>query len=161
MSNPEQTENLTPETAEATAPAAASKPMPNWKERFEELLKVKNLEELKAELTKLAGEIQTEIQNFDIHAHLSPTASVKIKNLESHYNDVMKAIKKTQKQFDREFAKNLRALKKTRTEAEKKLKSLRAKVNAQKENVLKQAKSLTAKMKRKTAKVRKTKKKKA
>lgn len=160
MTNPEQNENTESQTAEASAAESAAKPpVANWKERFEELLKVKNLEDLKTELTKLAGEIQTEIQNFDIHSHLSPTASGKIKNLESHYNDVMKAIKKTQKQFDREFAKNLRSLKKTRTEAEKHLKSLRTKVNDQKSKVLKQAKSISAKMKRKTAKVRKTAKK--
>lgn len=160
MSTTETNENQTVENATPAPTTEASKSgLSNWKERFEELLKVKNLEELKSELTKLAGEIQTEIQNFDIHAHLSPTASGKIKNLESHYNEVMKAIRKTQKQFDREFNKNLRTLKKTRAEAEKRLKMLRAKVDDQKSKVLKLSKNLRAKMKRKKAKVRKTKKK--
>jgi DNA repair exonuclease SbcCD ATPase subunit len=156
MSTNEQNENSTETTAGDTA---SKQNLSNWKERFEELLKVKNLDDLKGELTKLAGELQTEIQTFDIHAHLSPTASGKIKNLETHYNDAMKAIRKTQKQFDREFNKNLRALKKTRSEAQKRFKTLRAKVDDQKSKVLKISKNLRTKMKPKTAKVRKTKKK--
>lgn len=153
MSTNEST-NTSSSTPTSPEPSA---PVQNWKDRFEELLKVKNFDDLKSELTKIAADIQTEIQNFDIHSHLSPTASVKIKNLETQYNDVMKAIRKTQKQFDREFNKNLRSLKKARTEAEKRLKSLRSKVNSQKEAVLKLSKKLTKKAKpKKKARVRKT-----
>jgi hypothetical protein len=156
MSTNQENENSSIETTETAAQTAPT----NWKERFEELLKVKNFDDLKGELTKLAHELQSEIQHFDIHAHLSPTASGKIKNLETHYNDAVKALRKAQKQFDREFNKNLRSLKKTRSEAEKRFKVLRTKVDDQKSKVLKISKNLSAKMKRKTAKVRKTAKKK-
>jgi hypothetical protein len=161
MNTSEQNENSSLENAENPSTSAPKNSMTNWKERFEELLKVKNLDDLKGELTKLAGELQSEISNFDIHAHLSPTASGKIKNLETHYNDAMKAIRKTQKQFDREFNKNLRTLKKTKAEAEKRFRILRAKVDDQKSKVIKISKNLSTKMKRKTAKVRKTAKKKS
>jgi hypothetical protein len=131
-----------------------------WVARLEEILQVKNVDELKSELTKLAGEVQTEIQNFDIKEHLSPEAKSRLKSLEKRYNEVVRAVHKAQKEFDREFNKSLRTLKSTRQEAEKQLNAIKNKITKHQTTIVKASKNLGAKIKKKTGKSagRKTKK---
>lgn len=131
-----------------------------WVARLEEILQVKNVDELKAELTKLAGEVQTEIQNFDIKDHLSPEAKSRLKDLEKRYNEVVRAVHKAQKEFDREFNKSLRTLKSTRQEAEKQLNAIKSKITKHQTTIVKASRNLGAKIKKKTSKAtgRKTKK---
>jgi uncharacterized phage infection (PIP) family protein YhgE len=126
-----------------------------WLVRLEELLKVKNLDDLRTELTKLAGEIQTEIQSFDLNSHLSPTAKARLKALEQNYTQVTRAITKAQKQFDREFNKSLRLLKKTRQDVEKQVRDVTTKVAKHRTNLLKASKSITSKIKKTASRARK------
>ena len=118
-----------------------------WLNRFEELLKVKNLDDLKTELSKIASEIQIEIQNFDIHAHLSPEANGRLKALEQSYNEVIRAVQKTQKQFDREFNKSLRVLKRTRQDAQKHFKNIKIKISKHRVTIVKASNNLKNKIK--------------
>lgn len=113
-----------------------------WLSRFEDLLKVKNVDELKTELSKLAAEIQTEIQNFDINSHLSPEAKNRLKALEVRYAKVIKAVQKAQKQFDREFNKSLRVLKRTRQDAEKHLSNIKIHITKHRGTIVKASKTL-------------------
>ncbi len=165
------------ETTETTGAAPetktnAKKPEDNrWVTKFEDLLKVKNLEELKTELTQLAGELQSEIQNFSINAHLSTEAKARLKTLESQYSKVVQSISKAQKQFDREFDKSIRILKRTRTDAEKQFGQIKTKITKHTQDLAKASGRLrkTIKAKAKTVSkkvkgpktVRKTKKAKA
>ncbi len=145
---------------------ASPSPEPNleenrWVLRLEELLKVKNLDDLKSELTKVAAEIQTEIQSFDINEHLSPEARTRLKKLERRYNEVMRGVHKAQKQFDREFNKSLRVLKRTRQDAEKQIQMLKTKVTKHRSTIVKASSNLKKKVKtvtKKTVKSRKPKK---
>lgn len=121
----------------------------NWRDRFEELLKVKNVDDLKVELTRLGTDLQDEIKNFDVKEHLSPTAKDKLKTLETRYSDVMKALKKAQKQFDRDFSKSIRTIKKTREDAEKRLKGLRDKVDTHRDKILKASATLRYRLSKK------------
>lgn len=121
----------------------------NWRERLEELLKAKNLDDLKSELSKIGSELQNEIHSFDINAHLSPEAKSKVKQLEKRYNEVLKSIHKAQKQFDREFNKTLRTLKSTQKDAEKRLSTIKKKVNSQKDQLLKKSKKVQKKISKK------------
>ncbi len=116
-----------------------------WVARFEELLKVKNFAELKSELQKIATDVQTEIQNFDLNSHLSPSAKTRLKKLEQRYSDVMKLVARAQKQFDREFNKSLRVLKKTRSDAEKHLRDIRVKIVKHRGSLAQASKKITAK----------------
>jgi ElaB/YqjD/DUF883 family membrane-anchored ribosome-binding protein len=117
-----------------------------WVSRFEELLKVKNLEDLKGELQKIKDEVQSEIQRFDLNAHLSPSAKARLKRLEQRYSEVMKLVSKAQKQFDREFNKSLRVLKKTRQDAEKQMRDIRTRISKHRGTILKASQSLTARL---------------
>ena len=63
----------------------------NWKDRLEDLLKSKNLDDLKSELYKIGEELQQEINSFDINEHLSKDAKSRVKKLEKRYNDVLKS----------------------------------------------------------------------
>lgn len=108
-----------------------------WITRFEDLLKVKNIDDLKMELGKLASEIQNEIQNFDINSHLSPEAKIRLKTLEARYAKVMRVVHKAQKQFDREFDKSLRVLKRTRQDAEKHLLNIKTRITKHRSTLMK------------------------
>lgn len=134
-----------------------------WLMRFEELLKVKNVDDLKTELGKLASEIQSEIQKFDINSHLSAEAKTRLKALESRYGQVMKAVHKAQKQFDREFNKSLRVLKRTRQDAEKHLQTIKTRITKHRGTIVKASSSLKQKIektaKKATAAAKKTAKK--
>ena len=121
-----------------------------WVARFEELLKVKNLEDLKGELAKLASEIQAEIAKFDLNAHLSPEAKTRLKTLETRYSFVIRSVQKAQKQFDREFNKSLRVLKRTRQDAEKHLKNIKAKITQHRSTIVKASTQLKKKIQSKT-----------
>jgi hypothetical protein len=143
----ETTETATP-TAKKVADDSDTSSENRWVLRLEELLKVKNLDDLKSELGKLAAEVQTEIQGFDLNAHLSPSAKSRLKSLEQRYNEVIRVVGKAQKQFDREFNKSLRVLKKTRQDAEKHVKDVRAKVSKHRATLLKASKNLTSKLKK-------------
>ncbi len=153
----EQNQNPTETTPESVhTPPTATVPEPidteeenRWMMRFEELLKVKNFSELKSEIQKIANEVQSEIQNFDINAHLGPLAKARLKKLEQRYNEVMKLVARTQKQFDREFNKSLRVLKKTRQDAEKHLKDIRARIAKQRGSLVKASQKFTKNLKRK------------
>lgn len=140
------------DAAEATSstPKSNSSLIHNWRDRFEELLKVKNVDDLKGELTRLGHDLQEEIKQFDLQEYLSPTAKDRLKNLETRYADAMKAVQKAQKQFDREFSKSLRTLKKTRQDAEKRLSSIRSQVEVQRKKVLKASDKLRSKIVKKT-----------
>jgi hypothetical protein len=151
----EQTQT-TAQTHEHTATASS---VDHWKDRLENLLKSKNFDELKSELGKIAGEVQTEIQNFDLNAHLSPSAKKKVKELEKRYNEVLRNIQKAQKQFDREFNKTLRTFKKTRTDAEKRLGLIKKKVGQHKAKLAKVVKKNTPTKKKNRKKATSTKKK--
>lgn len=129
-----------------------------WRERFEELLKVKNVDELKSELTKLATEIQSEIKKFDLNEYLSPTAKERLKNLETRYEEIVTVVQKAQKQLDRELNRNLRTLKQTRNEAEKKLNLIRAQAETHKKNIIKASTRLKKQLQPKRKKTKKTKK---
>jgi hypothetical protein len=135
-----------------TTPNANPSQHLSWKDRFEEILKVKNIEDLKAELTKLAGELQKEIQSFHIEDHLSSSQRERVKLAEQKYKDVVRSLHRVQKQFDREFNKTLRLVKKTRVDAEKKLSSFRKKFSAQKTKITKAVKRKTKKAGRATGK---------
>jgi ABC-type dipeptide/oligopeptide/nickel transport system ATPase subunit len=134
----------------------------NWRNRLDELIAVKSVDDLKSELVKLGGEIHSEIQKFDIHEHLSPQAKEKIKNLESAYTDVLKSLHRVQKQVDREFNKTLRVLKKTRKDAEKHISGMRKKVGTHKTKLEKVTRKMAGGLKKKRTKkakvVRRTKK---
>ena len=117
-----------------------------WVARLEELLKVKNVEELKTELSKLASEIQTEIQNFDINTHLSPEAKTRLKTLEQRYAEIIRMIQKAQKQFDREFNKSLRILKRTRQDAQKHIKNIQVRITKHRGTILKASNKLKKKL---------------
>jgi len=132
-------------TVHSQSPAAT-----NWKEKFEELLKAKNIDELKSELGKLAGDLQKEIRSFDLQDHLSPTAKEKVKALEKSYADVLKQLHRVQKQFDREFNKTLRLVKKTRTDAEKTIETFKKKFGQKTAKIKKVVKSTAKKAKKKT-----------
>ena len=134
--------NTTQETA-ANQNSKAESILHNWRDRLEDLLKAKNLDELKSEFKRIGGDLQTEIQNFDLNEHLSPAAKSKVKDLEKRYNEVLKSIHKAQKQFDREFSKALKVMKSTQKDAEKKLDGIKKKVAAQKKQITK----VTGKMK--------------
>ena len=136
--------------ATETGTKSAASLIHNWRDRFEELLKVKNVDDLKGELTRLGQDLQDEIKQFDLQEHLSPTAKDRLKNLETRYSDVMKAVAKAQKQFDREFSKSLKTLKKTRVDAEKRLSSIRSQVEIQRKRVLKASDKLRSKIVKKT-----------
>lgn len=151
-SHPDTTDtSSTTEQTKSTASHHAESEQNRWVARFEDLLKVKNVEDLKSELGKLASEIQTEIQKFDINVHLSPEAKSRLKILEKNYNDVIKAVHKAQKQFDREFNKSLRVLKRTRQDAEKHLKNIKTKITKHRGTIVKASNGLKSKIK-KTAK---------
>ncbi len=122
----------------------------NWRDRFEELLKVKNIDDLKSELTKIGSDLQDEIKNFDLQEHLSPTAKDKLKTLETRYADVLKTLKKAQKQFDRDFSKSIQTLKKTSKDAEKRLLVLRSKVDVHRKKVVKASETLRARLAKST-----------
>lgn len=128
-----------------------------WVTRLEELLKVKNLDELKTELTKVATEIQAEIQGFDINEHLSPEAKSRLKKLEQRYNEVIRGVHKAQKQFDREFNKSLRVLKRTRQDAEKQIQILKTKVTKHRGTIVKASSNLKNKVAKATKKTTSTK----
>ncbi|MEK6553909.1 MAG: hypothetical protein AABZ31_01615 [Bdellovibrionota bacterium] len=150
------------DAAEATSTTKSNTSLiHNWRDRFEELLKVKNVDDLKGELTRLGQDLQDEIKQFDLQEYLSPTAKDRLKNLETRYADVMKAVQKAQKQFDREFSKSLRTLKKTRQDAEKRLSSIRSQVEVQRKKVLKASDKLRSKIVKKTKVKAKTVRKKA
>jgi hypothetical protein len=123
-------------TTETTASKGASE-YNRWVARFEELLKVKNLEDLKTELAKVAAEIQTEIQSFDLNAHLSPEAKNRLKTLEQRYKTVIRNVQKAQKQFDREFNKSLRVLKRTRQDTEKHFKTIKDRLTKHRGTIVK------------------------
>jgi predicted secreted protein len=132
-----------------------------WMTRFEDLLKVKNVDELKNELGRLASEIQSEIQTFDLNAHLSPEAKSRLKMLEQRYANIMRAIQKAQKQFDREFNKSLRVLKRTRQDAEKRLNSIKASIGKHRGTIIKASNDLRKRMSptpKKSTTVKRTKK---
>lgn len=139
------------ESTQSAHPAHTAADENRWVARFEELLKVKNVDDLKMELGKLAAEIQTEIQKFDINAHLSPEAKSRLKTLESQYAKVMKAVQKAQKQFDREFNKSLRVLKRTRQDAEKHFLNIKTRITKHRGTIVKASVDLKQKIK-KTAK---------
>ena len=140
--NPESTSNEIPKAESATEN--------NWVERFEELLKVSSMDELRAELTKLATEIQKEIQSFDINAHLSPEAKTRLKTLEQRYGQIMRTIHKAQKQFDREFNKSLRVLKRTRQDAEKHLLGIKNKISKHQDKIWQASAKIKSKLKKNT-----------
>ena len=120
-----------------------------WVLRLEELLKVKNIDELKGELTKLASEIQSELQQFDINSHLSSDAKKRVKVFEKRYNEVINLIQKAQKDFDREFNKRVRVLKRARQDAEKQIKSFKARVAKHRNEIIKVSTNLRKKIKTK------------
>lgn len=132
-----------------------------WVLRLEELLKVKNLSDLKSELSRLASEIQSEIQNFDINAHLSPSAKSRLKSLEQSYTDVVKAVTKAQKQFDREFNNTLSVMKRTRLDAEKQLNQIRTRITKHRGTLIKASKGVKGEIKKRAKKVVTTAKKQA
>jgi hypothetical protein len=142
-------DNSNSETTETSAKSSSSL-IHNWRDRFEELLKVKNVDDLKGELTRLGADLQEEIKQFDLQEYLSPTAKDRLKNLETRYADVMKAVAKAQKQFDREFSKSMKTLKKTRADAEKRLSTIRSQVQVQRKRVLKASDKLRSKLVKKT-----------
>jgi hypothetical protein len=141
--------NSNSENSETTAKSSSSL-IHNWRDRFEELLKVKNVDDLKGELTRLGADLQEEIKQFDLQEYLSPSAKDRLKNLETRYADVMKAVAKAQKQFDREFSKSMKTLKKTRVDAEKRLSTIRSQVQVQRQRVLKASDKLRSKLVKKT-----------
>jgi hypothetical protein len=146
-------QNTTGSTEAKTSTAHTSANDENrWAARLEELLNVKNIDDLKSELGKLASEIQTEIQKFDINAHLSPEAKTRLKALEGRYAKVMKAIHKAQKQFDREFNKSLRVLKRTRQDAEKQFENIRTRITKHRSTIVKASSDLTKKIKKSAGK---------
>ncbi|OFZ16919.1 MAG: hypothetical protein A2Z20_09410 [Bdellovibrionales bacterium RBG_16_40_8] len=118
-----------------------------WLNRFEELLKVKSIDELKSELGKIASEIQTEIKNFNIHEHLSSEANGRLKALERRYNEATRAVHKAQKQFDREFNKSLKVLKRTKNDAEKHFKNIKTKISKHRVTIVKASNDLKNKIK--------------
>lgn len=132
----------------------------NWRERLEEVLKAKSLEDLKSELTKIGTDLQKEINSFDINAHLSPEAKARVKKLEKRYNDVLKSVHKAQKQFDREFNKAMRTMKSTQKDAEKRLNNIKKKVKAQKKQLIKTTSKVRKSITKKTAAKKKTTRKK-
>lgn len=157
--NPNHTE--TTSTQPGAAANSTSSLLTNWRSRLDELFAVKSVDELKSELTKLASEVQEEIQKFDINSHLSPEAKEKLKSLETTYAEILKGLHKLQKQFDREFNKTLRVLNTTRKDAEKHISGLRAKVAKHRNDLEKATKKLRGTLKSKAKKVkiiRKTKK---
>jgi hypothetical protein len=157
MANDTTTTTAT-ETEHTTAPTQTKKtavhtPDENrWVARLEEILQVKNVDDLKTELSKLATEVQTEIQNFDIKDHLSPEAKSRLKSLEKRYNEVVRAVHKAQKEFDRDFNKSMRSLKNTRQEAAKQLNAIKNKITKHQTTIVKASKNLGAKIKKKTGK---------
>ena len=154
--NQNENQETTPETQESPSTSAAASEESHWVARFEELLKVKNFAELKSELQKIAADVQTEIQSFDLNAHLSPTAKARLKKLEQRYNDVMKLVARAQKQFDREFNKSLRVLKKTRQDAEKHLHDIRSKIVKHRGSLMQASRKFSAKWKRKKSPAKKS-----
>lgn len=117
-----------------------------WVARLEELMNVKNVDDLKSELTKIATEIQKEIQSFDLNEHLSPEAKSRLKMLEQRYSEVTRSVQKAQRQFDREFNKSLRILKRTRQDAEKQLKGIKAKITKHRGTIAKASVQLKKKL---------------
>ncbi len=154
MANPEN--STYPDANEApTATNAHASEENRWLMRFEDLLKVKNVDDLKTELGRLAGDVQSEIQNFDLNSHLSPEAKTRLKSLESRYGQVMKAVHKAQKQFDREFNKSLRVLKATRQDAEKHLRTIKTRITKHRGTIVKASSNLKSNLKMKIKKTAK------
>lgn len=156
----ETSQDSNTESAQATATTAQQHTsiMDNWKERFEELLKSKNIDDVKAELTKLATDLQKEIQSFDINSHLSASNKDRVKSVEKSYTEVVRSLHKVQKQFDREFNKTLRLVTKTRTDAEKRLSAFKKQFGQKKAKLTKVVKQ---KVKRAKPKAKKAAKKRA
>lgn len=150
MSTTETTTTTTPENTPKTK--TANHDDTTWTARLEELLKVKNLEELRSELSNLASEVQSEIQAFDLNAHLSPEAKSRLKTLEQRYNRVIRTIQKAQKQFDREFNKSLRVLKRTRQDAEKHIQNIKTKIAKHRVTIVKASNDLKNKLNKKATK---------
>lgn len=147
---------MTTETTHAESKKTSNENV--WVHRFEELLKVKNLDDLKGELTKLAGDLQGEIQSFDLNAHLSPSAKARLRELEGRYNQVMRSVSKAQKEFDREFNRSIRVLKSTRDDAAKQLNLIKSKITKHRSTIVKASTKLKTKVKTATTKKKASKK---
>lgn len=133
----------------------------NWRERLEELLKAKNLDDLKSEFRKIGGEVQAEIQSFDLNAHLSPTAKARMKQLEKRYNEVLKTVQKAQKQFDREYNTAIKTMRTAQKDAEKRLEQMKKKLSQQKKEFVKAAGKISKNLKKKTSARKKSTRKKS
>lgn len=143
------TETNTQSTNPDNQASKAESILHNWRERLEELLKAKNLDELKTEFRKIGGEIQGEIQNFDLNEHLSPTAKARVKQLEKRYNEVLKTVQKAQKQFDREYSTAIKTMKSAQKDAEKRLEQMKKKLAQQKKEFTKAASKFSKNIKKK------------
>jgi hypothetical protein len=124
---------------------------PHWVQRFEDLLKIKNFDELKSELSKIAAQIQDELNHFHLQDHLSPAAKKRVKELEKRYSDVTTRLSSAQKQFDREFNKSLKVLKSGRNEAQKHFSDLKKRVEAERDRLVKMSSQFLGKSKTKKA----------
>ncbi len=130
----------------------------NWskiKEATQRLKKIKDVDELKKEFSRLSKEIQNEIQNFNLESHLSPSAQKRLKDAEARFQKLNKSIASAQKQFDRDFNRALRKLRETGQEMGSSFVLLKKKVQQQKTEL----KKASTKLKKKLRKKKKTEKK--
>ncbi len=65
-----------------------------------ELSRLTDIRYLKKELSRIAGDVRKEVRKFDVHVHLTPQAKERLENLETRFNEVLKALKDLQKQVD-------------------------------------------------------------
>ena len=124
----------------------------NWTKLKAELNKYADLENLKGEVHRLSQELR----KFDINAHLSPSAKVRLKTVETKYHEISKTLNRTQRQVDREVNRVLRNLKTQRARAEKGLTMVKAAAIEQRRKLEKASADIKARVLGKGKKKRKS-----
>jgi hypothetical protein len=109
-----------------------------------EISKIRDLKTFKAEVVLLGQELKK------LPDHLGPNAKKNLALVEKRYNDALKSIHLTQKQFDKEVLKARKLLDQTRGEVEKRLTGAKKAILSQRKKISKRVASQlkTAKPKR-------------
>ncbi len=86
----------------------------------DELIKLTDVDYLKKELARLT----TEIKNYDLEAHLTPQAKMRLKTLEKRFLEIRKAVLKAEKQIGSEVNKLLVILRKASAQTQARVKAM-------------------------------------
>jgi hypothetical protein len=96
------------------------KPELNLRKVKDELIKLTDVDYLKKELARLT----TEIKNYDLEAHLTPQANMRLKKLEKRFQEIRKSVIRAEKQIGSEVNKLLVILRKASAETQAKVKAM-------------------------------------